>query len=123
VRVIYRYAEDHLFWVEHWFHTIWFDKIRAFGRLLVNNGILNEIDDIFMFNRYEIPEILTEVATGWALGVNIPLRSDYYKEKVDKEEKFFRQLANGFLRPPLVFPLKRWRNPLLLCCGVSLLTG
>jgi len=66
VRVIYRYAEDHLFWVEHWFHTIWFDKIRAFGRLLVNNGILNEIDDIFMFNRYEIPEILTEVA---ALGV------------------------------------------------------
>ena len=28
IRTIYRYAEDHLFWVEHWFHTIWFDKIR-----------------------------------------------------------------------------------------------
>ncbi|MBT3259078.1 MAG: PEP-utilizing enzyme, mobile region, partial [Deltaproteobacteria bacterium] len=26
VRTIYRYAEDHLFWVEHWFHTIWFAK-------------------------------------------------------------------------------------------------
>ena len=35
IRTIYRYAEDHLFWVEHWFHTIWFSKIREFGRLLV----------------------------------------------------------------------------------------
>ena len=35
IRTIYRYAEDHLFWVEHWFHTIWFDKIRKFGKLLV----------------------------------------------------------------------------------------
>ena len=26
VRSIYRYAEDHLFWVEHWLHTIWFRK-------------------------------------------------------------------------------------------------
>jgi len=77
IRTIYKYAEDHLFWVEHWFHTIWFDKIRAFGRLLVNNGMLNEVDDIFMFNRYEIPEVLTELVTGWALGVDIPVRGDY----------------------------------------------
>ena len=75
IRTIYRYAEDHLFWVEHWFHTIWFSKIREIGTLLVNNGMLNEVDDIFMFNRYEIPELLTELATGWALGVDIPMRS------------------------------------------------
>jgi hypothetical protein len=29
-----------LFWVEHWFHTIWFDKVREFGRLLVKSGML-----------------------------------------------------------------------------------
>ncbi len=39
VRTIYKYAEDHLFWVEHWFHTIWFSKIREFGNLMVNNGM------------------------------------------------------------------------------------
>ena len=70
IRTIYRYAEDHLFWVEHWFHTIWFDKIRELGKVLVDNGMLNEVDDIFMFNRYEIPQLLTEVSTGWALGVD-----------------------------------------------------
>ena len=69
IRTIYRYAEDHLFWVEHRFHTIWYGKIREIGQLLVDNGMLNQVDDIFMFNRYEIPELLTEVSTGWALGV------------------------------------------------------
>jgi len=120
VRVIYRYAEDHLFWVEHWFHTIWFDKIRAFGRLLVNNGILNEIDDIFMFNRYEIPEILTEVATGWALGVNIPLRSDYYKEKVDKRRKILQAASEWFPTPALGVPPEEVAEPFtIMLWGVT----
>ncbi len=99
IRTIYAFAEDHLFWVEHWFHTIWFDKIREFGRLLVNSGMLNEVDDIFMFNRYEIPEILTELATGWALGVDIPLRSDFYKAKAEKRKKIL-EAARRWTQPP-----------------------
>jgi pyruvate,water dikinase len=63
IRTIYTYAEDHLFWVEHWFHTIWYKKIREIGSVLVANGMINDVDDIFMFNRYEIPQLLTETAT------------------------------------------------------------
>lgn len=99
IRTIYRYAEDHLFWVEHWFHTIWFSKIRQFGNILVKWDLLNEVDDIFMFHRYEIPEMLTEVATGWALGVNIPLRGDYYKAKAAKRKKIF-DAARKWTQPP-----------------------
>lgn len=99
IRTIYRYAEDHLFWVEHWFHTIWFSKIRQFGNILVEWNLLNEVDDIFMFHRYEIPEMLTEVATGWALGVNIPLRGDYYKAKAAKRKKIF-DAARKWTQPP-----------------------
>lgn len=99
IRTIYRYAEDHLFWVEHWFHTIWFAKIRELGRLLVQNGMLNEVDDIFMFHRYEIPEMLTELATGWALGVGIPLRSGYYKAKAEKRKKIL-EAARKWIQPP-----------------------
>jgi len=99
IRTIYRYAEDHLFWVEHWFHTIWFNKIRQFGNVLVKRGLLNEVDDIFMFHRYEIPEMLTEVATGWALGVNIPLRGDFYKAKAAKRKKIL-DAARKWTQPP-----------------------
>jgi pyruvate,water dikinase len=111
VRTIYTYAEDHLFWVEHWFHTIWFDKIRKFGTLLVNNGMLNEVDDIFMFNRYEIPELLTEVATGWALGVDIPLRSGYYKATAEKRKKILEAARNWNPIPALGVPPEEVAEP------------
>jgi pyruvate,water dikinase len=111
VRTIYVFAEDHLFWVEHWFHTIWFDKIRGLGRLLVNTGMLNEIDDIFMFNRYEVPQILTEVATAWALGVDVPLRSSYYKAKADKRKKILEAARKWNPIPALGIPPEEVAEP------------
>jgi pyruvate,water dikinase len=111
IRTIYRYAEDHLFWVEHWFHTIWFDKIRKFGQLLVNNGMLEKVDDIFMFNRYEIPQLLTEVSTGWALGVDIPMRGDYYKSKDRKRRKILEAAGKWNPTPALGVPPEEVAEP------------
>jgi pyruvate,water dikinase len=111
IRTIYKYAEDHLFWVEHWFHTIWFDKIRELGRLLVNNGMIDEVDDIFMFNRYEIPQLLTEVATGWALGVDIPLRTAYYKATAEKRKKILEAARKWSPTPALGVPPEEVAEP------------
>ncbi len=111
IRTIYRYAEDHLFWVEHWFHTIWYAKIREIGTLLVNNGMLNEVDDIFMFNRYEIPQLLTEVSTGWALGVDIPLRGSYYKSKAEKRKKILEAAIEWNPTPALGVPPEEIAEP------------
>jgi pyruvate,water dikinase len=111
IRTIYKYAEDHLFWVEHWFHTIWFQKIREIGSLLVDNGMLNEVDDIFMFNRYEIPELLTEVATGWALGVDIPMRGGYYKSKAQKRRKILKAAGEWNPTPALGVPPEEIAEP------------
>ena len=111
IRTIYKYAEDHLFWVEHWFHTIWFQKIREIGSLLVNNGLLGEVDDIFMFNRYEIPELLTELATGWALGVGIPMRGQYYKDKAAKRKKILEAAQEWNPIPALGVPPEEVAEP------------
>jgi len=111
IRTIYRYAEDHLFWVEHWFHTIWVEKIRELGTLLVNNGMLNEVDDIFMFNRYEIPELLTELATGWALGVDVPMRGEYYKAKAKNRRQILSAAAKWNPIPALGVPPEEVAEP------------
>ncbi|MBU0515122.1 MAG: PEP-utilizing enzyme, mobile region [Proteobacteria bacterium] len=111
IRTIYVFAEDHLFWVEHWFHTIWFAKIRELGQLLVNSGMLKEVDDIFMFNRYEIPQILTEVSTGWALGVDIPLRSGFYQDKADKRKKILEAARDWNPTPALGVPPEEVAEP------------
>ena len=111
IRSIYRYAEDHLFWVEHWFHTIWYAKVRQLGQLLVNSGMLDEVDDLFMFNRYEIPQLLTELSTGWALGVDIPVRSERYKATVAKRKKILEAAKQWNPLPALGVPPEEVAEP------------
>jgi pyruvate,water dikinase len=43
--------------------------------------------------------MLTEVATGWALGVNIPLRSAHYKAKAEKRKQILAA-ARKWAQPP-----------------------
>ena len=120
IRTIYRYAEDHLFWVEHWFHTIWFDKVRTFGKLLVNNGFIQDVDDIFMFHRYEIPEMLTELSTAWALGEGIPVRGEHYKAKAAKRRKILEAAQKWSPPPALGVPPEEVAEPFtIMLWGVT----
>jgi len=120
IRTIYRYAEDHLFWVEHWLHTIWYDKVRTYGKLLVNSGMIEAVDDIFMFNRYEIPELLTEVSTGWALGVDIPMRGSYYKAKAKKRRAILEAANKWNPTPALGVPPAEVAEPFtIMLWGVT----
>jgi pyruvate,water dikinase len=87
---------------------------------MVKNGMINEVDDIFMFNRYEIPELLTEVATGWALGVDIPMRGEYYKAKADKRKKILKAAGEWNAIPALGVPPEEVAEPFtIMLWGVT----
>ncbi len=101
-RTIYRYAEDHLFWVEHWFHTIWFEKMREFGRLFVKQGVLKEVDDFFLLNRLEIPYMIEDVTTSWALGEGIPTLN--WADKVAKRKTILAAASKWQAPPALGVP-------------------
>lgn len=111
LRTIYPYNEDHIFWVEHWSHTIWFSKIREIGRLFVKYGMLKEVDDLFMFNRFEVPEMIEELVTGWALGEGIPLRGSYYMEKVAKRKRILEAAKKWTPIPALGVPPEEIAEP------------
>jgi pyruvate,water dikinase len=111
VRTIYRYAEDHLFWVEHWLHTIWFRKIREYGSALVAGGALKKPDDIYLFNRFEVPMLLEDVATSWALGEGAPTRSGYWQEKASKREKILDAAKKWNPIPALGIPPEEVSEP------------
>lgn len=96
-RTIYRYAENHLFWVEHWFHTIWFDKMREFARSFVKHGVLKDEEDFFMFNRLEVPYLIEDLATAWALGENIPTLK--WAAKAEKRKRILAA-ATKWAAPP-----------------------
>jgi pyruvate,water dikinase len=120
VRAIYRYAEDHLFWVEHWLHTIWFEKINQFGKILVNHGLLSQLDDIYLFNRFEVPMLLEDLATAWALGEGVPTRGPYWMEKADKRKKILKAAGDWKATPAIGVPPEEIAEPFtLMLWGVT----
>lgn len=67
-RTVATYIEDHNFYVEHWYHTIFWNKIRDFGDRLVEGGVLLDREDVFFLNRWEVGQALYDMAAGWASG-------------------------------------------------------
>jgi pyruvate,water dikinase len=111
VRTIYRYAEDHLFWVEHWLHTIWFQKIREFGDVLAKYEVLKKTDDIFLFNRFEVPMLIEDLVTSWALGEGAPTRGKFWMEKAEKRKKILDAARKWMAVPGLGVPPEEVSEP------------
>jgi pyruvate,water dikinase len=98
-RKIYKYAEDHLFWVEHWFHTIIFEKMRKLGALLAKYGMVDETEEIYLFNRFEIPMVIEDMVTAYALGEGVPTRASHWKGLAAKRKKILAA-AKQWSPPP-----------------------
>jgi pyruvate,water dikinase len=67
-KTVFPYVENHLFYVEHWFHSIFWNKMRQISRILVDHDFIKEIEDIWYLSRSEIKEALWDLVTGWATG-------------------------------------------------------
>ncbi|MHB8919078.1 MAG: PEP-utilizing enzyme, partial [Desulfocucumaceae bacterium] len=68
-QTVFPYVEDHLFYVEHWFHTKFYMKVRELSRVFVNHGFFSDVEDIWYLNRFEIQQALFDLVCAWATGV------------------------------------------------------
>jgi pyruvate,water dikinase len=90
-RKVFPFVENHNFYVEHWHHSIFFDKARELGAVLVAGGLLERDDDIFFLHRYEVYRVLYEAEARWALGV--PTRSEtLWRREVARRRRIYSAL-------------------------------
>ena len=90
-RQVFPFVENHNFYVEHWHHSIFFDKVRELGAVLVAAGMLEADDDIFFLHRYEVYSVLYEAEAGWALGV--PTRGERtWRREVARRRRIYAAL-------------------------------
>jgi pyruvate,water dikinase len=77
---VFPYVEDHLFYVEHWFHSIFWNKVRQVADILVQAGFLKDREDIWYLKRGEIRDALWDHVTSWATGTRARGPSYWPKE-------------------------------------------
>ena len=105
-RQVFPFVENHNFYVEHWHHSIFFNKARELGAVLVAGGLLDEDDDIFFLHRYEVYRVLYEAEARWALGV--PTRSEYtWREEVARRRQSMPRSRSGTRRRRSACPRRR----------------
>ncbi len=97
-RTVYPFVENHNFYVEHWHHSIFWNRVREFGQVLVNGGFLEDSEDIFYLHRFEIHDALYDLCTGWATGT--PARGPSYWPSEVAERKRIIEILREWSPPP-----------------------
>ena len=67
-RTVFPFVESHNFYIEHWFCTIFWNKVREFGALLAGHGFLVDSEDVFYLRHDEVRAALEELRIFWSTG-------------------------------------------------------
>jgi pyruvate,water dikinase len=103
-RLVLPYAEDHTFYVEHWFHSIFWGKVRQVGKILEHAGFVNNADeDIWFLKREEIKQALWDHVTSWATGTKARGPS-YWPEEIAWRKGVYEKFKQWSPPPALGTP-------------------
>lgn len=103
VRTVFPHVEEHKFYVEHWFNTVFRQKVREFGDLFVEHGFLRDRDDIFVLRNTEIADALVELISAWAAGG--PTRGTVYWPAQTARRREILRVLRDWSPPPALGPL------------------
>ena len=97
-RRVYPYVENHNFYVEHWHHSIFWNKMRELGSVFAEHGFLEDSEDIFFLHRYEIYSALYDLESGWATSTHA--RGPTYWPREVAERKRIMEKLRAWSPPP-----------------------
>ena len=100
---VFPYVEDHLFYVEHWFHTVFWNKIRQVGNILTEAGFMGDIEDIWYLKRGEIRDALWDYVTAWATGT-IARGPSYWPKEIEWRKGVMKKFQEWTPPPALGTP-------------------
>lgn len=102
-RTVFPYVENHNFYVEHWGHSVLWRKMRNVGEVLRTAGFIVDVDDVFMFRRAELADVLLDLVTGWAVGA--PSRGPgYWPAEIERRRRIHQALKEWSPVPALGAP-------------------
>jgi len=101
--LVFPYVEDHKFYCEQWFTTLFFNKVREFGAFLKRWGVLADGEDIFHLQHFEVDQALIDVMIAWAAGSQ-PVGAAHWQPIVKRRKEILEKLK-GWQAPPAIGPM------------------
>jgi pyruvate, water dikinase len=113
-KTVATFIEDHAFIIHDWYHSVEWNKVREFGKFLVGVRFLDEVDDLFYLNRWEVPQALFEAVSAWASVTPSRGEHGYWKRFVTKRKGIVEALRS-WTPPPALGPAPAESNdPIML---------
>jgi len=102
-RRVFPYAENHIFYVENWFHSVFWNKMRQVADILHGAGFIEDKEDIWYLKRGEIRDALWDHVTSWATGVG-PRGPSYWPKEVEWRKGVMEKFKEWTPPPALGVP-------------------
>lgn len=95
---VFPFVEDHNFYVEHWHHSLFWEKVRELGRLFVAHNFFDDAESVFYLHRHEIHDALYDLLIGWATGTQA--RGEVYWRPIVARRRRVRDALCKWSPPP-----------------------
>jgi pyruvate,water dikinase len=103
-RTVFPYVENHNFYVEHWYHTVFWNKVREFGALFVSHGFFGEPDDIFLLRHDEVRSALEDLRLAWSSGAAAAYGPSHWPTIVARRAEIYEAMRR-WSPPPALGPV------------------
>ena len=99
-RTVFPHVESHGFYVDHWYHTLFWNKVREFGTLLARHGFLADAEDVFFLQHGEVRTALEEIRVDWGTGGAGQARGPHYWPPIVERRKAIYGAMREWAPPP-----------------------
>jgi pyruvate, water dikinase len=101
-RLVFRYIEEHVLYIEHWMWATFWAKSKQLSRALAAMGEVDEPEDMFFLRRGEVTEAIYDCVVGWSVGSR-PRGADYWRPIITERKRIFEALK-AWEPPPALGP-------------------
>jgi len=101
-RTVFPYVEDHNFYIDHRYLTIFWNKVRDFGALLARHEFLPEAEDVFYLRHDEVRSALEELRVWWSTaGAGLARGPGYWPPLVERRRAIYEAMRRWSPPPAL----------------------
>ncbi len=100
-RKVFPFVENHNFYIDHRYLTIYWNKLREFGALLAGRGYLGDVEDLFFLRRDEVRTALEELRVDWSSGAGVPRGPRHWPAIVERRKGIYREMRTSAPPPAL----------------------